>query len=168
MVTIPNMITIGRICLVPVFVVVFYLPTEHRMQAAAAIFIIAALTDYLDGYVARRLKQETKAGAILDPLADKLIILTALVMMTGKGVPYIVTAIILFRELLITGIRALREAEPMVKARFLGKLKMASQIIAVTMALLALPHSLFMLWIATALTVISGADYVLSVLNPNR
>ena len=87
---IPNYITILRIMLIPAFVLIFYLPFEWSHMVSAIIFAVACFTDWLDGVLARRLKQTSVLGAFLDPVADKLIIAVALVLLVGeKGMPYL-------------------------------------------------------------------------------
>ncbi len=132
----PNCLTILRILLIPIFVVVFYLPFEGASIAAALIFTAACLTDLLDGYLARTLKQTSRFGAFLDPVADKLIVAVTLVLLAGeRQIPYfaIPAAIIVGREIVIS---ALREWMAEIGQRtslvvsFLGKFKTMIQMIA--------------------------------------
>ena len=80
----PNLLTLVRIALIPVLVLLIMLPGAWTYEASAAVFLLASLTDWLDGYLARRLKLQTALGAFLDPVADKLIVVTVLVMLTGR------------------------------------------------------------------------------------
>ena len=81
MMNLPNSLTLLRVAFIPVFIVLFYLPFSWSYYASAAIFLLAAITDWLDGFLARRLQQMTKFGAFLDPVADKLIVVTALILL---------------------------------------------------------------------------------------
>jgi cardiolipin synthase len=107
---IPNILTIGRILIAPILVIVFYFPGELSDWLSCAIFVIAAFTDYLDGFFARLYKQQSKFGELLDPIADKVLVATALALLimsqTIKG-PHVVAAIIIItREILISGHRS--------------------------------------------------------------
>lgn len=140
----PNILTLLRILLIPVFVVVFYLPQPWAPAAAMWIFITAALTDWLDGYLARRLNQSSSFGAFLDPVADKLMVVCALILLAADPVIQsrvvdrrlfaLVVVVIIGREITVS---ALREwmAELGERARvavsFLGKFKTTGQMIAI-------------------------------------
>ena len=106
--TIPNILTLSRIALIPIFVIVYYLPVSWAHLGAAILFAIAAFTDWLDGYLARNLQQGTRFGSFLDPIADKLAVAVALVLVVGEmGMIYITipAAIIVGREIIISGLR---------------------------------------------------------------
>src|SRR5574342_1135473 len=104
---VPNVITLVRILLIPVFVALFITPTPDRSLSAAVIFVIAAVTDMLDGYIARRTGQVTKLGKLLDPIADKLLVLSALILLVNiDRISALVALLIIARELAVTGIRA--------------------------------------------------------------
>ena len=106
--TLPNMLTMLRVILIPIFVIIFYLPFNGAHFTAAVIFGLACATDWLDGYLARRLHQTSRFGAFLDPVADKLIVSTALVMIVSVSwLPYLVipAAIIIGREIVISALR---------------------------------------------------------------
>lgn len=106
--TIPNILTILRIIAIPIFVTVFYLPWQYAHVCAAAIFALASITDWFDGYLARRLKQTTRFGAFLDPVADKLIVASALIMIVSTPyLPYLVVPVIVIigREIVISALR---------------------------------------------------------------
>lgn len=106
--TIPNILTLIRIILIPVFVVVFYLPFKEAHFTAAMIFGVACATDWWDGYLARRLKQTSKLGAFLDPVADKLIVTTALVMIVGVNYLHglvLPAVVIIGREIVVSALR---------------------------------------------------------------
>ena len=140
----PNVLTLMRIVLIPLFVLAYYLPYEHGDVVAALLFIVAALTDWLDGYLARRLKQLSPFGAFLDPVADKLMVAAALVMLTADPRVYatvldprlfaVVVVVILGREITVS---ALREwmAELGKRSRlavsYVGKIKTTAQMLAI-------------------------------------
>src|SRR3990167_3751708 len=105
---IPNLVTLSRIFLIPIFILVFYLPFSWSHLASAIIFALAALTDWLDGYLARRLSQTSAFGAFLDPVADKLLVAFALVLIVGhRHIPALAlpAAIIVGREIMISALR---------------------------------------------------------------
>lgn len=139
---IPNIITLLRISIIPVFVLVFYLPFRGNHIVAAIIFLLAAASDWLDGYLARSLHQVSKLGAFLDPVADKLIVAVALVLIVGeKDLPYLAipAAVIVGREIVISALRewmAEVGKRASVAVSFIGKLKTTIQMAALV-ALLA-------------------------------
>ncbi|MBH0198216.1 MAG: CDP-diacylglycerol--glycerol-3-phosphate 3-phosphatidyltransferase [Nitrospira sp.] len=134
----PNFLTLVRICLIPVFVVVFLAPTPDRSLVAAVIFTVAAVTDLLDGYIARRTGQVTKLGKLLDPIADKLLVLSALILLVNiDRVTALVALLIIARELAVTGIRAIAAGERLIiAAETTGKYKMALQVVAIVLLIL--------------------------------
>jgi CDP-diacylglycerol--glycerol-3-phosphate 3-phosphatidyltransferase len=134
----PNLLTIGRIFLIPVFVIVFMDPTPDRSLLAAVIFTVAAVTDLLDGYIARRTGQVTKFGKLLDPIADKLLVLSALILlMNVDRVSALIAILIIARELAVTGIRAIAASERLIiAAEATGKYKMALQVVAIVLLIL--------------------------------
>ena len=134
----PNFITLTRILLIPVFVVLFATPTPDRSLSAAVVFVIAAVTDMLDGYLARRNGQVTTLGMLLDPIADKLLVLSALILLVNVDrVSALVAILIIAREVAVTGIRAIAAGEGMViAAEATGKYKMALQVVAITLLVL--------------------------------
>ncbi|MDR2239471.1 MAG: CDP-diacylglycerol--glycerol-3-phosphate 3-phosphatidyltransferase [Zoogloeaceae bacterium] len=175
--TIPNLLTWGRILLIPLFVGVFYLHHDwlapHRQNLAAmTIFIVAALTDWLDGYLARTLKQTSAFGAFLDPVADKLMVAAALIMLVQiDRVDTVVAFIIIGREIAISALRewmAKIGAARSVAVSFLGKVKTASQMVAIPMLLYHDPLPLFdpqrvgtwLIYLAALLTLWSMAYYL--------
>jgi CDP-diacylglycerol--glycerol-3-phosphate 3-phosphatidyltransferase/cardiolipin synthase len=137
--TIPNLLTLFRIALIPVFVLVFYLPLEWSNRICAAIFALAAATDWLDGYLARRLGQISPFGAFLDPVADKLMVTIALVLLVQADprlVLVIPVLIIIGREISISALRewmAELGARAQVKVTTIGKMKTAAQMTAIFM-----------------------------------
>ena len=170
----PNALTIGRIFLIPLLVVVLLTKFEGRLifgvrkeLVGAAIFGIASLTDVLDGYLARRRKQITTLGQLMDPLADKLLITAALVSLVSMELaPAWMVAVILGREFLVTVLRSLAHARGVVIAASpLGKLKMVSQVVAILLLILGdQERQLFLLgtvalWVAVMTALVSGFDY---------
>ena len=135
---VPNLLTVGRIFLIPVFVLVFIEPTPDRSMLAAVIFTVAAVTDLLDGYIARRTGQITKLGKLLDPIADKLLVLSALILlMSVDRVSALIAILIIARELAVTGIRAIAAGERLIiSAETTGKYKMALQVVAIVLLIL--------------------------------
>ncbi|CUQ67838.1 CDP-diacylglycerol--glycerol-3-phosphate 3-phosphatidyltransferase [Candidatus Nitrospira inopinata] len=134
----PNVLTLGRILLIPIFVLVFMDPTPERSLLAAVIFTAAAVTDLLDGYIARRTGQITKLGKLLDPIADKLLVLSALILLVNVDrVGALVAILIIARELTVTGVRAMAAGERMIiAAQTMGKYKMALQVVAIVLLIL--------------------------------
>ncbi len=148
---IPNLLTFIRILFIPVFVVVYYLPFSWGHLAAAILFAIAALTDWLDGYLARNLQQGTKFGAFLDPVADKLLVAIALVLVVGEiggasiAIP---AAIIVGREIVISGLRewmAEIGKRTSVAVTWVAKIKTVVQMVALILLVLYYPGSDFAL-----------------------
>ncbi|MCT4606784.1 MAG: CDP-diacylglycerol--glycerol-3-phosphate 3-phosphatidyltransferase [Marinisporobacter sp.] len=165
-----NKLTIARILLVPVFMIVLLNKIPYGMYIAAGIFIIAAITDTLDGYIARSRNQVTKFGKFVDPLADKLLVTSALVCLVQMGkLPAWIVVVIISREYTISILRAVAASEGIViAASWWGKLKTITQIIAIVaillnnypFSLIGFPFSTMMLWIAVILTIVSGVDYL--------
>ena len=172
--TIPTMLTLFRILLIPVLVVVFYLPYAWTNVAAAAIFVVGALTDWLDGWIARRYGMYSAFGAFLDPVADKLSVTFALLLVVERyDTPWmaLLSAVIIGREITISALRewmAQMGAHGLVKVASLGKIKTIVQMVAITCllyqeSLLGLPIFRIGEWllaIAAALTLWSGFDYL--------
>ena len=134
--TIPNIITLIRVLLIPVFVVVYFLEWKWAHQTAAFIFWLAAITDWFDGYLARKLKQSTAFGAFLDPVADKLIVATALLLITHTYASVWVTIpaiLLLAREVYVSALRewmGQQGLQDSVKVSFMGKAKTTAQMLA--------------------------------------
>ncbi|NGZ02473.1 MAG: CDP-diacylglycerol--glycerol-3-phosphate 3-phosphatidyltransferase [Nitrospira sp. WS238] len=173
-INVPNVLTLVRILLIPVFIILFVHPTPDQSLAAAIVFAVAAVTDMLDGYIARRTGQVTKLGKLLDPIADKLLVLSALILlMNVERVSALVVLLIVGRELAVTGIRAIAAGEGMIiPAETTGKYKMALQVVAIILLILegtglaALGNlhlaGIFTLYISLVLGYISGGQYVWS------
>jgi CDP-diacylglycerol--glycerol-3-phosphate 3-phosphatidyltransferase len=181
-VNLPNKITISRIILIPIFVVLMLIrieewgditilgatmPVTHLL--GAIIFIIAAVTDWIDGYYARKLNLVTNMGKFLDPLADKLLVSAALIVLVElQMAPSWIVIIIISREFAVTGLRLVLAGEgEVVAANMLGKIKTWAQIVAISTLLLhniffemfSFPFDKLALWVALFFTVWSGLDY---------
>jgi CDP-diacylglycerol--glycerol-3-phosphate 3-phosphatidyltransferase len=157
----PNRLTLGRIFLVPLLVVFLLSSSRINSIIATAIFLAAAITDWLDGLIARRTRQITALGKLLDPLADKLLICAAFISLVQSGrIPAWMVVVIVCRELAITGLRGIAASKNIVVASsWWGKYKMVSQILAIVLLILEAPFSMVATWLALTLTVISGVDY---------
>ena len=142
-INIPNALTMLRILLIPVLVIVFYVPFRHHLLVAAGVFALAAVTDWFDGYLARRLGQMTAFGAFLDPVADKLMVVTALVLLVERHDTLLFTlaaCVIIGREIVVSALRewmAELGQRTSVAVSYIGKVKTAFQMVAIT-ALLAI------------------------------
>ena len=175
--SLPNILTWGRILLIPVLIGVFYvsnteLTLHEKNRLAAFIFLLASITDWLDGYVARKFNQTSKFGAFLDPVADKLMVTTALVILVWLDrVGIFVASIIIGRELAISALRewmAILGETKGVAVSFIGKLKTAAQMIAIVLLLYFDPIfgvsvnelGSVLIYIATVLTVWSMLYYL--------
>ena len=166
---VPNIITFIRILTLPFLVNFLMVGTQSANKIALIIFLVASITDFLDGYIARKFNLVSNLGKLLDPLADKLLVASVLVTMIATGeVSNIVVLIILTREFAVTGLRSIVAAEGVViAASKYGKIKTVSQIVAITVLILAriLTSSIWftvgtsLLYIATIATVLSGIDY---------
>jgi CDP-diacylglycerol--glycerol-3-phosphate 3-phosphatidyltransferase len=168
-----------RIILIPIFVVVILVRIPYGDYIAALIFSVAALTDSLDGYLARKRREVTTLGTILDPLADKLLVTAALICLVELArIPGWTVIVILGREFAVTGLRAIKAEQGIViPASWMGKVKTISQIVAILLVILdtsfqqlfAFPIGLWMLYLAVLITVVSGIDYFyrLKISEPN-
>ncbi len=160
----PNILTLSRILMIPVFVIIFYLPVGWSYMVSAVIFALAAATDWLDGYLARRLDQSTPFGAFLDPVADKLMVAVALTVLIEEHASFILTipaTVIIGREIVISALRewmAEIGSRASVAVSYIGKIKTTAQMAAITL-LLAFPPGvawtflgLGLLYVAAVLT----------------
>ena len=164
----PNKLTLLRIILVPVFIVV--LMTGHY-YISAAIFVVASFTDMLDGKIARKYDLVTDFGKLMDPLADKLLVMSALICLVQLGdIPGWMAIVILGREFAITGLRTVAASSGVViAAGWTGKIKTVLQMIAVVLILLrnwpfvylGIPMDQIVLWAAVVMTIVSGAEYII-------
>ena len=181
---IPNILTIGRIILMPFFVISFYLPGFYGDLTALIIFIVASFTDFLDGLLARILGEESKLGELLDPIADKIIVATALILLVMNGTirhyEVIAAIIILTREILISGLREfLAKGKIKLPVSILAKLKTFLQMTAIGFLLSgeagnkiinfenynAQTIGIILLWLSAALTLITGYEYMRKGIN---
>ena len=164
----PNKLTILRMIMIPVFLVVLYIPGLGMAGniAAAAIFILASITDFLDGKIARKYNLVTNFGKFMDPLADKLLVCSALICLIELGqLPAWMVIIIISREFIISGFRLVASDNGVViAASYWGKFKTTFQMVAVVLLILNMPAlaliTSFCVWVALALTIISLVDYI--------
>jgi CDP-diacylglycerol--glycerol-3-phosphate 3-phosphatidyltransferase/cardiolipin synthase len=176
---IPNILTIGRIIIVPFFVLAFYLPGFYGDLTACVLFIIASFTDFLDGMLARMMGEESKLGELLDPIADKIIVATALILLVMSGTikhyEVIAAIIILTREILISGLREfLARGQIKLPVTNLAKLKTFLQMVAIALLLTgetgnkifnfqdynAQTIGIILLWLSAFLTLYTGYEYL--------
>jgi cardiolipin synthase len=173
--SLPNLLTLARIVLVPLFVLAFFLPGDSGRWIVFVLFCLAGVTDAFDGMIARRLGAVTSFGRMLDPIADKLIVSAALLMLasdkTITGIHLVPALVILCREILVSGLREfLAEAAVSMPVTRVAKAKTAVQVVAIA-ALIASSASermlpgvtgaaLFGLWVAAALTFYTGFEYL--------
>lgn len=165
-----NKITIFRVFLVPIFMLILYSNIPNNTYIAAGVFILASLTDTLDGYIARSKNMVTNFGKFIDPLADKVLVSAALISLVEFGkIPGWVVVIIIAREFTITGFRVIAASEGItIAASPLGKIKTITQLVAIILLLLNnypfrlinLPVDMIMLYISLIFTIISGVDYI--------
>ena len=176
---IPNILTIGRMILVPIFIGTFYLPGAMGDWIPFVIFVLASFTDFLDGLLARLYKEESKLGELLDPIADKIIVASALILLvmdnTIEGYEVIAAIIIMIREIIISGLREfLAKAQIAIPVTKLAKYKTFIQMFSIAILLTGESgnrlmsfgdynaHSIgiVLLWLAAFLTIYTGYDYV--------
>jgi len=161
----PNWITLSRLLSLPFLLYLLQNPTTETRWISLGIFLVAAATDWLDGYLARKLNQITDLGKFLDPLVDKLLVLAPLLALIGLNqVPAWGVFLILGREIAIAGWRV--NQTTITGANIWGKLKTVSQILAIALLIAPLPdswqiYSLVAFWVSVVLTLISGAIYVI-------
>ncbi|AAM24598.1 MAG: Phosphatidylglycerophosphate synthase [Caldanaerobacter subterraneus] len=165
-----NKLTMSRLFLIPVFMVFMLVKIPYGDFIAASIFAIGALTDKLDGYIARKYKQITNFGKFMDPLVDKIMVTSALIALVQMGrIESWIVIVIIAREFLITGIRTVAADKGIViAASNYGKYKTTSQMIAVIalmlnnypFSLVNFPFDKIMVYIALILTIYSGVDYI--------
>jgi CDP-diacylglycerol--glycerol-3-phosphate 3-phosphatidyltransferase/cardiolipin synthase len=174
--SLPNVLTYGRIAAVPALVAcLFFLKGDIARWSAFTLFVLAAITDWLDGYLARAWEQQSTLGAMLDPIADKLLVGAALLMLvhdnTINGVSIWAAVVILCREILVSGLREfLAELNVKVRVSTLAKWKTTLQLVALAVLLagpaaarhfpLAEPLGIALLWLAALLTLWTGYDYL--------
>ena len=176
---IPNILTIGRIIIVPIFVLAFFIPGFFGDLIPFFLFVLASFTDYLDGLLARLFKEESRLGELLDPIADKIIVAAALILLvmngTIKNYEVIAAIIILTREILISGLREfLAKTSVSIQVTSLSKLKTLLQMLSIAILLTgesgnklinfqdynAQTIGIILLWLSAFLTLYTGYDYV--------
>ena len=180
--SLPNILTYARVAAVPLVAAFLFWPDEPWARwTALAIFIAAGVSDFFDGYLARSYDYVTTLGKFLDPMADKLVVTTALIMLAGMArsphVPAWMVVVLVTREIMVTGLRAVAAAEGLiVGAEELGKYKMTLQAIAIHGLLIHYTYlhvdffaaGMFILWLAMGVSVWSGADYYVRVVRELR
>jgi len=176
---IPNILTIGRIIIVPIFVLTFFIPGLFGDLIPFFLFALASFTDYLDGLLARMFKEESKLGELLDPIADKILVAAALILLvmngTIKNYEVIAAIIILTREILISGLREfLARGSVTMQVTSLSKLKTVIQMVSIAILLTgesgnkiinfqdynAQTIGIILLWLSAFLTLYTGYDYL--------
>ena len=176
---IPNILTIGRIIIVPIFVLTFFIPGFFGDLIPFFLFVLASFTDYLDGLLARLFKEESRLGELLDPIDDKIIVAAALILLvmngTIKNYEVIAAIIILTREILISGLREfLAKTSVSIQVTSLAKLKTLFQMLSIAILLTgesgnklinfqdynAQTIGIILLWVSAFLTLYTGYDYV--------
>tara|TARA_Y100001970_G_scaffold136989_1_gene168586 strand:+ start:1310 stop:1897 length:588 start_codon:yes stop_codon:yes gene_type:complete len=177
---IPNILTIGRIIIVPIFVISFYIPGIVGDLVPFFLFVLASFTDFLDGLLARLYKEESKLGELLDPIADKILVAAALVLLVMNGIiknyEVIAAIVILTREILISGLREFlaKKKEISVPVSSLSKFKTFIQMLSIALLLTgdtgnkiinfqdynAQTIGIVLLWVSAFLTIYTGYDYL--------
>ncbi len=176
---IPNILTIGRIIIVPIFVVTFFIPGFFGDLIPFFLFVLASFTDYLDGLLARIFKEESKLGELMDPIADKILVAAALILLvmngTIKNYEVVAAIIILTREILISGLREfLAKGQVLMQVTSLSKLKTLIQMTSIAILLTgesgnkiinfqdynAQTIGIILLWLSSFLTLYTGYDYL--------
>ena len=176
---IPNILTIGRIIIVPIFVITFFIPGFFGDLIPFFLFVLASFTDYLDGLIARLFKEESKLGELLDPIADKILVAAALILLvmngTIKNYEVVAAIIILTREILVSGLREfLAKGSIVMQVTSLSKLKTLIQMVSISILLTgdsgnkiinfqdynAQTVGIILLWLSSFLTLYTGYDYL--------
>lgn len=182
MFSLPNLLTMSRIVVIPLVVITFYIDSQEARWVAVALFALAAISDFFDGFLARRWNQVSSLGRFLDPIADKLLVASVLMMLVGfervTQLSVLPAVVILCREILVSGLREflaeIRVGMPVTK---LAKWKTTFQLAALPLLILgdkapydlpARPVGEVLLWVAAALTIITGYDYLKSGLRHMR
>lgn len=176
----PNILTFSRFLVVPLFVVLMADPTPGSMLWATVLFLLAAVTDWLDGFMARLFHAESILGKLLDPLADKILVMAALIMLAAlpdeRGIPAWIAVVLIARDIIVTGLRSLAALKGVVvQASDIAKHKTAWTFIAIVFLLIGEPYDFFgvlvqfhsagmvFLWIALLLSIVSGFDYAVKL-----
>ena len=166
---IPNMLTTLRIILIPVFIIIFYINSPLANYFAAFVFVLAALTDIFDGQIARKKNIVSDFGKLMDPIADKMLVSTALILLVAADkIHPVIVIVIISREFLVSGLRSISAARGIViPASIWGKLKTITQIVAIVMLLVNLGKFVYFfvilqdiaVYVALILTIISCVEY---------
>ncbi len=163
----PNALTLSRILIVPLLVVVLLTQIEGREFIGLGLFLVASLTDFLDGFLARRRKEVTALGKLLDPAADKILTSAAFISLVGLGLaPAWMVVVVIAREFAVSSLRSLAAAQDVVlAASFAGKVKTVTQIVAISLLIISDQLGSFdllaplSLWVALTATLYSGIEY---------
>jgi cardiolipin synthase (CMP-forming) len=167
----PNILTLSRIAIIPIVLTTFFFDSTAMRWAAVSLFTLAGITDFFDGYLARRANQVSRLGRFLDPIADKLLVASVLLVLVGfnrvEEWTYIPAIVIMLREILVSGLREfLAELHVGLPVTKLAKGKTTVQMVALgflivgTAVPMAKPAGEFLLWLAALLTIITGYDYL--------
>jgi cardiolipin synthase (CMP-forming) len=160
---IPNLITMVRFLLIPVFVYFFFSENQYSIEIAVAVFILSGITDTLDGYIARRYNQITKLGIVLDPLADKIMLITVLASVTiSNNIPIWIIAVVAIKEILMIAgaISLYNERDIVIPANIFGKISTLLSYIAILAVLFELPYNRTILYSYIAMTTLSLFIYL--------
>lgn len=165
-----NKLTILRVAIIPFFIATFYIPWKYWYIISTILFITSFITDMLDGKIARKRDQVTNFGKFMDPIADKILTVSAMIMLVSVDLyPPIAALIVVSREFFVSGLRMVVASEgTVIAASWLGKTKTISQFIAICLVLLHnpifglinIPLDTIAIWVSTALTIWSGCDYL--------
>ena len=158
-----NKLTMLRVILIPVYLVVWYLNLKYSALLALAVFVIASVTDFLDGYVARHYNQVTTFGKFMDPLADKILVITAMIWFSSVGLlPVWALVIVVAREFAVSGLRLIAvDNGRVIAAAWSGKVKTFSTMVCLCLMHLPIPEMLVQVcvWVIVVTTVYSGIEY---------
>lgn len=162
----PNKISMSRIIAIPFFIAALVAAVDFDIKIAryisVIIFILISLTDILDGYIARKTKQVTEKGKILDPIADKLLMFSAIIFLANRGIPAWIVFVLVSRELLVVGLRTLVGGDKKIlPATLLGKAKTFFVTVGICMVIINLPWSFWVMVIGVVLSIISSIGYFL-------
>jgi cardiolipin synthase len=169
-VNLPNAITLFRFTFIPLYLIVFFSGMEHRVFDSFCILLLAGATDVLDGYLARRNGQITEIGIMLDPLADKLMVLTVVIsLIVAHDIPYIVAGLMLFRELgmILTSAFFYFRGKKTVPATIWGKTTTVVYYIAIVASMFGWPFALDLLWFTVILSFVTSFVYLIQFRNIN-
>ena len=163
----PTKITVFRLFLIPIFIATFFI-SDIGYIISGGNFVLAAFTDFFDGYLARKRTETTNLGAFLDPVADKVLVISALILLAEAGlIPSWSVILIVGREILINGFRLIAiEKNIVISASYLGKIKTTTQLVSIIFLIFSPCNSILLItglliyWIAVIATVVSGLEYL--------